>query len=200
MSGRNGATTDVLLAGVGGQGVLLASETLALAALTEGLEVKQSEVHGVAQRGGSVVSHVRFGPRVHSPLIRCGNADALYAGEQLEALRYAHYLKPGGLVVMDDRVIKPVALSPENAVPYPEGVPAFLESKGYEVLVFPAVRTAVDLGDKRCANVVLLGLLSTRLDLSADSWQTALRRRFPEKYLDLNLRAFEAGRAATAAT
>jgi indolepyruvate ferredoxin oxidoreductase beta subunit len=196
--GASGTTTGVLMAGVGGQGMLLASETLALAALTEGLEVKQSEVHGVAQRGGSVVSHVRFGPRVHSPLIRCGDADALYAGEQLEALRYAHYLKPGGLIVMDDRVIKPVELSPENATPYPDGVVDFLTGKGYEMLVCPAVRKAVELGDKRCANVVLLGLLSTRLSLSSESWQAALKQRFPKKYLDLNLRAFETGRAVLA--
>jgi indolepyruvate ferredoxin oxidoreductase beta subunit len=181
------------MAGVGGQGVLLASETLALAALFEGLEVKQSEVHGVAQRGGSVVSHVRFGPRVHSPLVRCGEADALYAGEQLEALRYAHYLGPGGLIVMDDRVIKPIRLSPD-APPYPENVPAFLRDKGYEVLVCPALRAAVELGDKRCANVVLLGLLSTRLGLLHDSWQAALNKRFPHEVLDLNLRAFETGR------
>jgi indolepyruvate ferredoxin oxidoreductase beta subunit len=187
-------TTNVLLAGVGGQGVLLASETLASAALAEGLEVKQSEVHGVAQRGGSVVSHVRFGPRVHSPLIRCGEAHALYAGEQLEALRYAHYLEPGGLIVMDDRVIKPIQLSPDNATPYPDGVPEFLRGKGYEVLVFPALTRAVELGEKRCANIVLLGLLSTHLPLSHDSWQEALNRRFPEQLLELNLRAFEAGR------
>jgi indolepyruvate ferredoxin oxidoreductase beta subunit len=189
-----GTTTNVLMAGVGGQGVLLASETIALAALAEGLEVKQSEVHGVAQRGGSVVSHVRFGPRVHSPLIRCGRGDALYAGEQLEALRYAHYLRPGGLIVMDDRVIKPIQLSPENETAYPEGVAKFLQGKGYQVLVCSAIRRAVELGDKRCANVVLLGLLSTRLSLSYDSWQQAVKKRFPEKFLDLNLRAFEAGR------
>jgi indolepyruvate ferredoxin oxidoreductase beta subunit len=182
------------MAGVGGQGMLIASETLALAALAEGMEVKQSEVHGVAQRGGSVVSHVRFGPRVHSPLIRCGEADVLYAGEQLEALRYAHYLGSGGLVVMDDRVIRPIELSPEGATPYPEGVPEFLRGKGHEVLVFPALRAAVELGDKRCANVVLLGLLSTRLSLSSSSWQQALKQRFPKKILGLNLRAFEHGR------
>jgi indolepyruvate ferredoxin oxidoreductase beta subunit len=185
--------TNVLMSGVGGQGVLLASETLALAAMAEGLEVTQSEVHGVAQRGGSVVSHVRFGPKVHSPLIRCGEADVLYAGEQLEALRYAHYLKPGGLIVMDERELKPVQLSPE-APPYPERIPEFLRDKGCEVLVCPALQTAVELGDKRCANVVLLGLLSNHLDLSTDSWQAAIKQRFPEKVLDMNLRAFETGR------
>jgi len=193
-----GATTNVMMAGVGGQGVLLVSETLAMAALAEGLEVKQSEVHGVAQRGGSVVSHVRFGPEVHSPLIRCGQADALYAGEQLEALRYAHYLKPGGLIVMDERIIKPIELSPESATAYPEGVIEFLKGKDYRVLACPAIRTAVEIGDKRCANVVLLGLLSTCLPLSDESWQKALKKRFPEKILDLNLRAFEAGRGILA--
>jgi len=193
-----GATTGVMMSGVGGQGVLLASETLAMAALTDGMEVKQSEVHGVAQRGGSVVSHVRFGPRVHSPLIRCGQADALYAGEQLEALRYAHYLKPGGLIVMDERIIKPIELSPESATPYPEGVIDFLKGKGYRVRACPAVRTAIEIGDKRCANVVLLGLLSTYLQLAPESWQKALKKRFPEKYLALNQRAFEAGRGILA--
>jgi len=188
-------TVNVLMAGVGGQGVLLASETLALAALAEGLEVKQSEVHGVAQRGGSVVSHVRFGPRVHSPLIRCGEAGLLYAAEQLEALRYAHYLAPGGRVVMDERAIEPVRLSPDNAVPYPQGVAEFLRAKGYRVEVCRALRVAVELGDKRCANVVLLGRLSTHLPLGDGSWDEALERRFPESVLELNRRAFRRGRA-----
>jgi indolepyruvate ferredoxin oxidoreductase beta subunit len=192
MTGRK--TVNVLMAGVGGQGVLLASETLAITAMAEGLHVKQSEVHGVAQRGGSVVSHVRLGTTVNSPLIRCGYADALYAAERLEALRYAHYLKDGGLVVMDDRAIKPIQLTDEPQRPYPENVPAFLRGKGYEVLVVPALEEAIELGDKRCANVVLLGALSTRLSLSHDAWQTALRQRFPAKSIDLNLRAFARGR------
>jgi indolepyruvate ferredoxin oxidoreductase beta subunit len=192
MSAGNG-TTDVLMAGVGGQGVLLASETLALAALAEGLQVKQSEVHGVAQRGGSVVSHVRFGNRVHSPLIPCGRANVLFAGEQLEALRHAHYLESGGLIVMGDRVIQPIQLNPESAIPYPEGVAEFLRGKGYEVLKIPALNMALELGEQRCANVILLGLLSTRLEISQDSWQQALKERFPEKLLPLNIRAFEKG-------
>jgi indolepyruvate ferredoxin oxidoreductase beta subunit len=188
------STVNVLMAGVGGQGVLLASETLAIAALTEGLQAKQSEVHGVAQRGGSVVSHVRLGARVHSPLIRCGEVDALYAGEKLEALRYAHYVKPGGLVVMDDREIKPIQLPDEAEMPYPTGIFEFLRGTGLEVLLIPALETALELGEKRCANVVLLGALSVRLQLTEQSWHTAIRRRFPEKIVDLNLRAFASGR------
>ena len=185
--------TNILMAGVGGQGVLLASETLAYAALAEGLEAKQSEVHGVAQRGGSVVSHVRFGSRVHSPLIRCGEVDVMYAGEQLEALRYAHYLKPGGTVVMSDATLKPIKFPGDAEQDYPEGVPEFLRGKGYEVVVIPALTTAVDLGDKRCANVVLLGASSTFLALGPDAWRKAIEKRFPAKILDLNLRAFAAG-------
>jgi len=183
------------MSGVGGQGVLLASELLGLAALAAGLDVKQSEVHGVAQRGGSVVSHVRFGPRVHSPLIRCGEADVLFAGERLEALRYAHYVKSEGLIVMDDRVIRPIRLTPD-APPYPERVAEFLRDKRYRVLACSALQLAIGLGEKRCANVILLGVLSMHLGMAYGSWREALEKRFPEKHLELNLRAFEVGREA----
>ncbi|MCK4774818.1 MAG: indolepyruvate oxidoreductase subunit beta [Candidatus Krumholzibacteria bacterium] len=194
-------TTNVLMAGVGGQGTLVASETLALAVLAAGLKAKQSEVHGVAQRGGSVVSHVRFGEHVYSPLIRCGEVDVLYASERLEALRYAHYLKSGGAVVMDNRAIKPIQMPGVAETPYPDDVAAFLRDKGYEVRVVPAIDAAIELGDKRCANVVLLGALADLLPLPEEAWQVALKRRFPEKILDLNIRAFAQGRRfATEAT
>lgn len=189
--------TNVLMAGVGGQGVLMASEALALAALAEGLQAKQSEVHGVAQRGGSVVSHVRFGPRIHSPLIRCGEVDYLYAAERLEALRYAHYVKPGGVVIMNDHAIRPIQMPGEAESVYPHGVDGFLAGKGYEVVLVPALQEAIKLGDKRCANVVLLGVLSTRLGIGEMSWQTALDRRFPPKTRELNRRAFAVGRSRT---
>ena len=187
-------TTGVLMAGVGGQGVLVASETLALAAMAQGLTVKQSEVHGVAQRGGSVVSHVRFGPQVYSPLIRCGEVDILYAGERLEALRYAHYLKPGGAIIMNDHAVKPIQFPGAPDTDYPDDVPEFLRGKGYDVLVVPALQEAIGLGDKRCANVVLLGVLSTRLPLGDTAWQAAFVKRFPSRILDLNLGAFARGR------
>lgn len=187
-------TINILMAGVGGQGVLLASETLALAALADGLEAKQSEVHGVAQRGGSVVSHVRVGPRVYSPLIQCGSLDVLFAMERLEALRYAHYLKPGGAVVMDDRVIRPIRMPGEAEKPYPESVASFLEERGYDVQVIAALDAAVCLGDKRCANVVLLGALSRRLGLCDGAWERAIDGRFPAAARELNRRAFAEGR------
>jgi len=185
--------TNILLTGVGGQGVLAASETLALAALAEGLETKQSEVHGVAQRGGSVVSHVRFGSHVHSPLIRCGEVDVLYAGEQLEALRNAHYLKPGGTLVMSDQTVKPIRYPGEAEKSYPEGIAEFLRGKGYTVIVVSALQTAVDLGDKRCASIVLLGALGTLLPLRPESWSAGIEQRFPAALHDLNRRAFAAG-------
>jgi indolepyruvate ferredoxin oxidoreductase beta subunit len=190
----NRSTTNVLMAGVGGQGVLVASEMLAVAALRGEFEAKQSEVHGVAQRGGSVVSHVRFGSRVFSPLIRCGEADLLYAAERLEALRYAHYLRPGGVIVMDERAIRPIQMPDAPDAAYPEDVPGFLRGKGYDVLVLEAVRKAEELGDKRCANIILLGALSTRLNVGEAAWRAALKERLSPKILDLNLRAFEAGR------
>ncbi|MBW2275787.1 MAG: indolepyruvate oxidoreductase subunit beta [Deltaproteobacteria bacterium] len=189
-----GKTYNILMAGVGGQGVLVASETLALAAIAEGLEAKQSEVHGVAQRGGSVVSHVRFGDRVNSPLIRCGEVDLLYASERLEALRYAHYVKPGGTFVMDDRAIKPIHIAEGPEPPYPDKVPEFLRGKGYDVIVVPALQTAVELGDQRCANIALLGALSSRLPLGEKSWTAAIEKRMKPKILELNQRAFAAGR------
>ena len=187
-------TTNVLMAGVGGQGVLLTSEALALAALAAGFEAKQSEVHGVAQRGGSVVSHVRFGANVRSPLIRCGQVDFLYAIERLEALRYAHYLKPGGTVFMDDRAIKPIQLPDTAEKPYPEGVAEFLRGKEYSVNVIPALDTAISLGEMRCANVVLLGALSSRLSLPDAAWDGALQERFPTAAQELNTRAFAEGK------
>jgi len=192
--GGSSRPSNILMAGVGGQGTLVASEVLALAALAEGLEAKQSEVHGVAQRGGSVISHVRFGPKVHSPLIRCGEVDILYAGERLEALRYAHYVRPGGTFVMDNRAIKPIHLPDEPQKPYPEDVPGFLRGKSYRVLVVPGLETALELEEQRCANVVLLGALSTCLALSLEAWKKAIQQRFPAKLHGLNLMAFERGR------
>lgn len=181
------------MAGVGGQGVMIASEALAIAAVLEGLQAKQSEVHGVAQRGGSVVSHVRFGPRVYSPLIPCGEAHALYATERLEALRYAHYVRSGGVAVMNDYAIKPIQMPDEPQADYPTGVPDFLRAKGLDVLALPALEMAIDLGDRRCANIILLGVLSTRLGLTDDSWKAALQRRFSHELLELNLKAFAQG-------
>jgi len=189
--------TNVLIAGVGGQGAILASELLALAAKEAGHDVKQGEFHGVAQRGGAVFSHVRFGDRVHSPLAPRGRVDVLVALEKLEGLRHAHYLKPGGTVIVNDHEIEPIRVGDER--PYPHDAVAFLESKGLEVIGVPATQLALDLGNHRAANVVLLGALSTVLGIPEEVWERTLADRVPERHLEVNRRAFALGRESVPA-
>jgi indolepyruvate ferredoxin oxidoreductase beta subunit len=189
--------TNVLIAGVGGQGAVLASELLALAAMAAGRDVKQGEFHGVAQRGGAVFSHVRFGERVHSPMAPRGQVDFLVALEILEALRYAHFVKPGGSIIVNDHRVEPVRVGDPR--PYPEDALDFLRGKGFQVTVLEATQMARDLGDHRAANVVLLGALSEVLDLPDAAWERTLGERIPERHLELNRRAFSAGREAAPA-
>ena len=189
--------TNVLIAGVGGQGAVLASELLALAALAAGHDVKQGEFHGVAQRGGAVFSHVRFGDRVHAPMARRGQVDVLVALEQLEAVRYGHFVRPGGTVILNDHRIEPIRVGDER--PYPDDAAGFLRSKGFQVMVLGATQIALELGDHRAANVVLLGALSELLDIPAPVWEETMRQRIPERLLAVNLGAFAAGREAAAA-
>jgi len=188
--------TNVLIAGVGGQGAVLASELLALAAMAAGRDVKQGEFHGVAQRGGAVFSHVRFGDRVHSPMAPRGQVDYLVALEQLEALRYAHFVRPGGTVIVNDHRVEPIRVGDQR--PYPDDAPGFLRGKGFDVVVLNATQRALELGDHRAANVVLLGALSASLDIPAEAWDRTLMERIPERHLALNRRAFAAGRDAAA--
>ncbi|CAA7601129.1 Pyruvate-flavodoxin oxidoreductase, central domain protein [Acididesulfobacillus acetoxydans] len=183
--------TNVLLCGVGGQGVLLASEVLALVAAEEKAEVKQTEVHGVAQRGGSVVSHLRFGEGVYSPIVRTGEADILLAFERLEAVRYGYYVKPGGLILINDVEIMPGQIGEYK--PYPAGIMEFLSGKGLRLQLIPAAAEAKALGNVRVSSLILLGVLSQHLDLSPRAWETVIRRRIPERLLEVNLKAFEAG-------
>ncbi|HZD05047.1 MAG TPA: indolepyruvate oxidoreductase subunit beta [Longimicrobiales bacterium] len=188
------AVTSVLIAGVGGQGVILSSEILALAALAVGHDVKQGEFHGVAQRGGAVFSHVRFGDRVRSPMAPRGRVDHLLALERLEALRYAHFVKPGGTILVNDYRVEPVRIGDDR--PYPgEGVD-FLAGKGLDVILVEATRRAIELGNHRAANVILLGALSTRLDIPAAVWARTLEERIPPELLELNRKAFEVGQRA----
>ncbi|MFQ6015084.1 MAG: indolepyruvate oxidoreductase subunit beta [Anaerolineae bacterium] len=185
-------TTNVLLAGVGGQGVILASEILALAAIAAGYDAKQTEVHGVSQRGGSVFSHVRFGSKIRSPLIKPGQADVVFGMEKLEALRFAHYLKEGGLLLVNDHGIMPVSAG-EAVAEYPHQAVEFLKGKGLEVLDIKATELAESLGNHRVANVIMLGALSHFLDIDQGTWQKILRERIPERFLALNLEAFAQG-------
>ncbi len=189
-------TTNLLLAGVGGQGILLAADVIALVGLESGLDVKKSEVHGMAQRGGSVTSHVRWGESVASPLITPGEVDYFLAFERLEALRYADQLRPGGTLLINDYRIVPVSVSAGNEV-YPS---AEDEERAYSGIIgrrvyVPAMSLAQELGQARVNNVVMLGALSALLDVPESTWLTVISGRVPERYVALNKRAFSAGRA-----
>ena len=185
-------TVDIALAGVGGQGSVLAGRIVARAAEVDGRDVATSEVHGMSQRGGSVFSTVRYGANVLSPMIPKGEADVLLAFERLEALRYLGYLTEGGIVVVNDQRIPP-ALESLKVAPYPDNVAEILRHHTDRVWMVPGLDRAVKLGNPKLANTVALGALSTQLDLSVDAWRQALRELVPAKTVDLNLAAFEAG-------
>lgn len=186
-------TQSVVLVGVGGQGILLASEIVAKAAMQAGYQVKTNEVHGMAQRGGSVVAQIRYGPEVYSPLVSEGTARVLGALEQIEALRYADYLTPDGVAVVNAQSIIPVTVS-TGAAKYPKDVLGLLKKRFPRLIYLDAADVAVKLGNMRAANIVLLGALSKGLDLPLEAWKEAIVSSVKEKHRDLNLKAFEAGR------
>ncbi len=189
-------THNLVFAGVGGQGVVLASEVLALVAAAEGYEVKQGEVHGAAQRGGAVISHIRFGDRVYSPLNLRGQADVMLAFEKLEAVRNAHYLKEGGVIIINDHRIEPTYLN--TSVKYPDDPIGFLKTKPYQVKVLKATEAARAIGNERVASLMMLGAASRFLPLRAETWDKVLRERIPARFLQLNQQAFEQGQQAVA--
>jgi indolepyruvate ferredoxin oxidoreductase beta subunit len=189
-------TTDFIVVGVGGQGTILASDVLAQMGLDAGLDAKKSEVHGMAQRGGSVISHVRWGEKVYSPLIGKGEADFLLAFEKLEALRHAEWLKPGGVALVNDQAIPPVAVSSGGAeYPSDERFLEAFKAVTDKVYLIPGMSAANELGSARVNNVVMLGALSVFVDVDATVWRSVIEGRVPPKYAELNLRAFERGRA-----
>ncbi len=186
---------SVLFVGVGGQGALLAAEITALAAVEGGYDVKQTEVHGVSQRGGSVETHLRFGPRVWSPVIMPGKANVVLGLEKLEALRFAHFVHPRkGVILVNDYEILPGSVADAESM-YPHQAIEFLQGKGLRVIPIPASAIARDLGDGRMANVVMLGAMSHFLPLPSETWLAAVRKRVPERYRDPNVKAFLAGQA-----
>lgn len=188
--------TSVLFAGVGGQGIILASKILAQCAFAAGYMVKESELHGMAQRGGSVTSHVRFGEEVYSPLIHKGKADFLVALEELEGLRYAYYLKPDGRVILNQRRIMPSSINPDS-VPYPEDVKSQLEAMGFHVDEVNALEIAKNLGNPKGENIILIGMLSRYLPFPLSSWEMVIKESVPVKTIEINLTAFEKGREIT---
>lgn len=187
---------NVLFAGVGGQGIILASKILTKCAFVSGFMVKESELHGMAQRGGSVTSHVRFGEEVYSPLIHRGKADFLVALEELEGLRYAYYLKPHGTVILNQKKVMPSFINPSGA-PYPENVKAQLESMDFQVRTVNAFEIANDLGNPKLENVIVMGVLSLDLPFVTSVWERVIQESVPAKTIDINLAAFRKGRELT---
>jgi indolepyruvate ferredoxin oxidoreductase beta subunit len=184
---------NILLAGVGGQGTLLASEILSEVLMLAGHDVKKAEVHGMAQRGGSVVSHVRYGKKVLSPTIADGTADILFGFELLETCRYLPLLKKGGQVIVNNVRISPpsVALGQDD---YPDDIPGYLHKNIDDAHIVNGMELAEQAGNVRTVNVVLIGALSLYMDIKKDLWLQAIKSMVPERFLDLNIRAFKLGR------
>ncbi len=184
---------NILLAGVGGQGILLASEVLSEVLMMAGMDVKKNEIHGMSQRGGSVTSHVRYGKKVYSSIIPEGEVDILFSFELLETCRYLPLLRKNGRVIVNNLKIAPpsVALGKQA---YPENLTEELAKKVPATTVVNGLDLALEAGNPKTVNTVLLGALSNVLDLDYDLWIKALKKMVPERLLEINLKAFELGR------
>ncbi len=185
-------TTSILIAGVGGQGTLLTAKILGRLLTSEGYDVKISEIHGMAQRGGSVVTHVRYGSKVYSPIVEEAGADIIIGFEKMEALRWAHYLKPGGKMIVNDQKILPMPVISGTAA-YPDDILKQLKDICSDLYILDAVSVAGKIGNTKVFNVVVLGVLSRFMDIKMDSWISAMNKTVPQRFLDLNLKAFELG-------
>ena len=186
-------TTNILVAGVGGQGVIMASDIMSEVFMESGFDVKKSEVHGMAMRGGIVTSHFRFGEKVYSPLIRQGEVDLLFAFEHIEALRWINHLRISGKVVLNDHKINPPIVN-SGEMEYPKDVPEIIRSRIKEVYLVKGTQIAAEIGDPRAANVVLLGAVSKLFDVEEELWLNAILKYLPVKIHELNRKSFAAGR------
>ena len=185
-------TTTVLLCGVGGQGTILAADLLARAAMASGVQVKVSEIHGMSQRGGAVTTVVRFGSNVKSMVADKGCCDCVVSFEKMEALRNLPFLKKGGVLLVNDEVIKPQSVATGKASMPPRMSQTLAEENA---MLMPAASLAAQAGTAKAANVVLLGALSVSLDFSQEVWEECIKQRVPAKFVEANLAAFAAGRA-----
>ncbi len=186
-------TRNIMIVGVGGQGSLLASKLLGRLLLGRGYDIKVSEVHGMSQRGGSVVTYVRYGEKVYSPIIDKGEADYILSFELLEAARWTEYLKPGGKIITNTQRINPMPVITGAAV-YPEGLEEEMRAKGMDVDAFDALSLAEQAGSPKAVNLVLLGRLSKSADFTEEEWMQAIEASVPPKFLALNQKAFALGR------
>ena len=184
-------TKNIMIVGVGGQGTLLTSRILGDITVTAGYDVKLSEVHGMAQRGGSVVTFVRYGKKVAEPIIEEGQADVLIAFEMLEALRYAHFLKKNGVIIVNEQRIDPITVV-TGAAQYPENIIENLE-KEYNVYKVNAMEEALKLGNSRVFNIIVLGVAAKHMDFSKEAWLEAIEKTVPPKTVEINKKAFLLG-------
>ena len=186
-------TKSIMLVGVGGQGTLLASRILGNVLLSQGYDVKVSEVHGMSQRGGSVVTYIKFGEKVYSPVIEKGQADIIVSFEALEAARWVSFLKKGGKLVMNTQEIEPMPVI-TGAAQYPANIVDTLKSIGEDVIAVDALSLAQQAGTSRAVNVVLMGLIASKMSFDESVWKEAIKNCVPEKFLELNLKAFDLGK------
>lgn len=187
-------TKSIMIVGVGGQGTLLASRILGKLFMKKGYDVKVSEVHGMSQRGGSVVTYVKFGDKVYSPIIDKGEADFILSFELLEAARWAEYLKKDGILITSNRQINPMPVI-TGAATYPEGIEEKIKKLGINLIAFDALTKAQEAGTPKALNLVLLGTLSKQFDYSEAEWKEIIKESVPEKFLEMNNKAFDLGRA-----
>ena len=188
-------TKNIMIVGVGGQGSLLASKLLGHLLLEQGYDVKVSEVHGMSQRGGSVVTYVRYGERVNSPVIDKGEADFIVSFELLEAARWLSYLKPGGQIVTSTQQIDPMPVI-TGAAAYPENLVEKMRGAGANVDALDCLALAEQAGSSKAVNIVLMGRLSRYFDFPAETWEKSLEAMVPAKFLELNRKAFALGKSA----
>ena len=188
-------TKSIMIVGVGGQGSLLASRIIGNVLQSQGYDVKVSEVHGMSQRGGSVVTYVKYGDKVYSPVVQKGEADIIISFEQLEAARYVEFLKKGGHIVTSTQSIDPMPVITGAAV-YPEDIIGKLTAKGIDVTAVDALTLAEQAGTAKASNVVLMGVVSKKMDFDESVWQAALEACVPAKFLELNKKAFALGAQA----
>lgn len=186
-------TKNIMIVGVGGQGSLLASKLLGNLLSSEGYEVKVSEVHGMSQRGGSVVTYVRYGEKVYSPIIDKGEADFILSFEKIEAARYAEYLKKDGKIIVNTQEIEPMPVI-TGAAEYPADALEKLEESGISVDALDALAPALEAGSAKAVNIVLMGRLSKYMSFDEEKWIDAINRSVNPKFVDMNLKAFKLGR------
>ncbi len=190
-------TKNIMIVGVGGQGSLLASKLLGNVIMNAGYDVKVSEVHGMSQRGGSVVTYVRYGDKVASPVIELGEADLIISFELCEAARWLSYLAKDGKMITNSQKISPMPVI-TGAAKYPENIPEHMAATGRDIKVVDALALAIEAGSAKAVNVVMMGMLSNKMEFTQDNWLEALQQSVPERFLEMNKKAFDLGRKSNA--